>query len=455
MPVWSMCRPAPCLQIFLKRKIECKSCTIMANSLNSCSADWKRRVFAVDSNPSLGYTNPFYFTSFDNKHHGISMSPVCEWEMLKQGAIGYSLCVTDSHRTSAARLHKLLGHHLVRDLKTNCTILRLLSYLPHDPYGSLEKGFMLIDPMSSLQVEDRLRNLLTAYKQNIRFCSYQQNPGGYVLQKLWTLNGKATEIGSSHIVKLEKPAISPFVVNIKNSAVFYSLDHACAVFKECLSIFPEARNLLELIEREPYVPKKGEFPVIVIEGLDATGKSTLTQSLKVSLKAALLKSPPDCISQWRKTFDDEPSLIRRAYYALGNYIVESQIAEASKHSPVIVDRYWHSTAAYAIATEIGGSAHNLPESHHEVYQWPNDLLKPDLVILLTVRDEERIKRIQGRGLAETKEEKELETNSMFRQKVEETYKRMENPGCVIIDASASKQSVLTEALFIIKKYFDV
>lgn len=79
-------------------------------------------------------------------------------------------------------------------------------------------------------------------------------------------------------------------------------------------------------------------------------------------------------------------------------------------------RFWHSTAAYAIATEMGGGIHNLPDAHHDVYHWPDDLLRPDLVILLIVCDEERIRRIQKRGLKETKEEKELEVNSMFRQK---------------------------------------
>ncbi|CAJ0947554.1 unnamed protein product [Ranitomeya imitator] len=44
---------------------------------------------------------------------------------------------------------------------------------------------------------------------------------------------------------------------------------------------------------------------------------------------------------------------------------------------------------------------------------PQDLLQPDLVILLTVSDEERIRRIRKRGLEETKEEKELEDNSIF------------------------------------------
>lgn len=190
--------------------------------------------------------------------------------------------------------------------------------------------------------------------------------------------------------------------------------------------------------------------MIVIEGLDATGKTTVTQSAAESLKAVLLKSPPACISQWRKVFDDEPTIVRRAFYSLGNYIVASEIAEESTKSPVIVDRYWHSTATYTIATEVSGGLQHLPPAHHPIYQWPRDLLKPDLVLLLSVSPEERARRLQDRGLERTQEEAELEANSIFRQKVEVSYQRMENPGCHVVDASPSREKVLQGVLSLIQ-----
>lgn len=69
------------------------------------------------------------------------------------------------------------------------------------------------------------------------------------------------------------------------------------------------------------------------------GKTTVTQLVSKSLNAVLLQSPPPCISQWRKIFDDEPTIIRRAFYSLGNYLVASEIAKESATSPVIVDRW--------------------------------------------------------------------------------------------------------------------
>ena len=73
----------------------------------------------------------------------------------------------------------------------------------------------------------------------------------------------------------------------------------------------------------------------------SAGKTSVTQAASESLKAVLLRSPPTCISQWRKAFDDEPTIVRRAFYSLGNYIVASEIAEESAKAPVIVDRWVH------------------------------------------------------------------------------------------------------------------
>ncbi|XP_055667093.1 UMP-CMP kinase 2, mitochondrial [Falco peregrinus] len=222
--------------------------------------------------------------------------------------------------------------------------------------------------------------------------------------------------------------------------------------RECAARIPEAGALLDLLEKCPERQQKGGFPVVVFEGLDATGKTTVTQSVKDTLNGILLRSPPDCISQWRTVFDDEPESIKRAFYAAGNYILASEIAKASTQAPVIIDRYWHSTAAYTIATEITGEVQGLPPAHDEVYQWPEDLLKPDLVLLLTVDPEERVRRLQCRGLKKTKEEAELETNSLFRQRVEESYRRMVNPACQEVDASASKEEVLKTVLQLISKH---
>lgn len=407
-------------------------------------------MFAVE--PNSYSANPFYFRTYNHGPPAPSLTPN-DWPMLGQGRLAFSVCLPKRHRVKSARLHKSLGQQLSQQLPGS-EILRLISYSPENLQGSLQKGFFILPPHCCPDVQKTLCNVLKEYERDIQLCSYRRGEERETLQYLWGLHGEAKETARTQVLRVEEPMSSPFVDSINGSAVFYSREDACGVLEECSTVIPEAKKVLATMEQHR-VLERGRFPVIVIEGLDATGKSTLTESLKCHLKAALLKSPPDSISQWRTIFDSESSLIKRAYYAIGNYIGAAEIAKASKTSPVIVDRFWHSTAAYAIATEMGGGIHNLPDAHHDVYHWPEDLLRPDLVILLIVCDEERIRRIQKRGLKETKEEKELEVNSMFRQKVEEVYKRMENPGCVIIDASPSMEMVFQEALSVIKKHCNI
>ncbi|XP_075057579.1 UMP-CMP kinase 2, mitochondrial-like isoform X1 [Mixophyes fleayi] len=418
----------------------------MASSVRQCSVERKSRLFAVESN---NYSHPFYFTSADN---GCQIPSVTAntWPMLDHGGCAYSVCITIGHRVRAARLHKSLGQQLSQ-LFQGDQVLNLISYIPENLRGSLERGFLILDPHCCPDTQNRLYSVLSEYKQDIQLCSYREGEESQIWQCLWELNGGVKEVERSPVRRMDKATSSPFVENIKGSAVFYSLEDACAVLQESSTIIPEAKMVLELMGQNN-ISERGHFPIIVVEGLDATGKSTLTEALKGQLKAALLKSPPESISHWKKTFVEETTLIKRAYYALGNYILAEEIAKASQRSPVIVDRFWHSTASYALATEIGGGVHNLPDLHHGIYSWPDDLLKPDLVILLTVSDEERIRRMRKRGRQETSDEKKLEADVVYRQKVEEAYRRMENPGCIIMNASSSMETVLQEALSIIKKH---
>uniref|UniRef100_A0A8C5PS55 UMP-CMP kinase 2, mitochondrial n=1 Tax=Leptobrachium leishanense TaxID=445787 RepID=A0A8C5PS55_9ANUR len=391
--------------------------------------------------------NPVYFTSFESN---LIRERPHEWPMLSKGVCAHSLCITNTDRIYAARLHKTLGQKLALALQGDYKILRLFSYLPWEMDGSLQMGYFVLSPQGPSSIHARLADILVEHQKEIRFCSYRRDAEEDVQGCLWDFNGEGKEQEPCQLARIEEPDPSPLVLNIMRSALFYKLEDVLAVLRQCFASDPQVLCLQEKMKKERKdIDGKRNFPVIVIEGLDGTGKSTLTKSLQDALNATLLNSPPECISPWRKAFDDEPSLLRRAYYGLGNYIVADQISEAAQSSPVIVDRYWHSTAAYSIGTEIGGGLHNLPAHHHEVYQWPKDLLKPDLVILLTVSDEERMQRMCKRGLAKTVEEKELESNSLFRQKVEEAYKRMERPGCVVVDASGPKKRVFNDVLSIV------
>ncbi|XP_077009224.1 UMP-CMP kinase 2, mitochondrial [Tamandua tetradactyla] len=371
----------------------------------------------------------------------------------------YSLCVPVAPevdcaaRVGAAKLHQHLLRQLRRSPFQHCRLTRLLSYRPDGQPGGAQHGFLLRDPWDRPDTRRALDEVLRACQQapHPHLGEFETDLHGQLWQRLWALqDGRRRQVGCARVTPAQEPALHPVLPDLPSSVVFPNREAAREVLEACTAFIPEAQAVLHLIDRCPKHVQKGKFPVIAIEGLDATGKTTVTRSVADSLNAVLLRSPPSCIGQWRKIFDDEPTIIRRAFYSLGNYIVASEIAKESLHSPVIIDRYWHSTAAYAIATEISGGLQYLPPAHHSIYQWPEDLLKPDFVLLLTVSPEERMKRIEGRGMEKSEEEAELEANNIFRQKVEVSYQRMENPRCRLIDASPSKEKVLQTVLNLIR-----
>lgn len=266
-------------------------------------------------------------------------------------------------------------------------------------------------------------------------------------QHLWSPEGQKPR--SFYVVPSQAPDYHPSTLNIINNDVFYTYQEAYDVIKQSSEIMPEARCVVEQLPSRVEARSKADFPVIVVEGLDATGKTTLTESLREALGVAVLRSPPPCLSPWRAAFDREPALLRRAFYALGNYVTAQHIAQHHA-APVILDRFWHSTAAYAMATAVGGPLSNLPAAGSEVYRWPSDLLQPSLVILLTLDPEERERRLTNRGQGKTEEEKELDHNRLFRLRVEEAYRRIMGPECVAVDASPPAHVVLQRVLRLIR-----
>ncbi|XP_038585651.1 LOW QUALITY PROTEIN: UMP-CMP kinase 2, mitochondrial [Micropterus salmoides] len=415
----------------------------MARRAMSLLPQWSSRIFSVELDGA-----PLYF-SIQEQHRGEEVPRVFR-EVRSHGRC-YSLLVCGGDRIRRAKFYGELKDKLLRDLPPGCDLSPMSSFLPNVK-DSLIKGYFLKDnSKSSVPSERLLRDLIQ--HDPVLVCSYLRGKDDQLwTQRLWSHADSQTVETSEeyYVVPSEAPQYHPSTLNIMNSDVFYSFDEAFDVLKKCGDIIPEATSVLELLPSRAEARSKPDFPVIVIEGLDATGKTTLTESLKDTLGAALLRSPPQCLSPWRACFDQEPPLIRRAFYALGNYITAEQIGQEGMKTPVIVDRFWHSTAAYAIATAVSGPVCNLPAEGSEVYRWPTDLLQPSLVVLLTLDPEERKRRLRDRGQGKTEEEQKLDHNHLFRLRVEEAYRRIIGPACVTVDAGPSADQVLQQVQLLIR-----
>ncbi|KAI3367680.1 hypothetical protein L3Q82_026519 [Scortum barcoo] len=416
----------------------------MARRAMSLLPSWSSRVFSVELDGA-----PVYF-SLREKHRGEEAPRVFSRVPERSGC--FSLLVCGGDRIRRAKFYAQLGDRLSRDLLPGCDLAPMASFLPN-VRGSLMKGYFVKDNSESSSASERLLRDLTR-TEPVLVCSYSRDRDGQMwTQHLWPpADGQGTDTSKSkyYVVPSEAPDYHPSTLNIINSDVFYSFEEAYEVIKQCGDIIPEATSVLELLPSRAEARGRPDFPVIVIEGLDATGKTTLTESLRDSLGATLLRSPPQCLSPLRARFDQEPPLIRRAFYALGNYITAEQIGQEAMKTPVIVDRFWHSTAAYAIATAVSGPVCNLPAEGLELYRWPSDLLQPSLVVLLTLDPEERKRRLRDRGQGKTEEEQELDHNQLFRCRVEEAYRRISGPACVTVDASPSADQVLQQVRLLIR-----
>ncbi|CAG9771346.1 unnamed protein product [Ceutorhynchus assimilis] len=204
--------------------------------------------------------------------------------------------------------------------------------------------------------------------------------------------------------------------------------------QQLLAVYNQAKTKYE--EQSSDLEKN---PLVILEGLDGSGKTSMTKQLAKKFKAEKRCTPPESIRDLRDYFDKELTL-RPAYYSLGNYIAALEILCVLPENAVVMDRYWHSTTAYALAQGVADrpSELELPNPSDEIYKWPDDLLKPDKVIFLNVSEEMRLERHSRRAAAlVTTQENLLKDNVKFRGDVIQAYKNMREPAVTIINGDGS------------------
>ena len=133
--------------------------------------------------------------------------------------------------------------------------------------------------------------------------------------------------------------------------------------------------------------------------------STTMQNIDIN-QVHICATPTASISNVRPVFDKAGGSIARAFYMCSNYILQYEIRKACKQryndekiSVFIVDRWYSSTCAYTIGYKNTNgppteSIDLLPDS---LFKWPRDLSPPDLMIILEVDDDVRIKRVSNRA----------------------------------------------------------
>lgn len=195
-------------------------------------------------------------------------------------------------------------------------------------------------------------------------------------------------------------------------------------------------EFLSLVERAlsssaPYSPKHVPF-VVVVEGIDGAGKSFVVQELARSvnlvdnrrqssehvateqlghsllschLRAVAMATPTEFMNAVRPVFDQRGGAVARAFYMVSNYVLQHEIQQLALSSDdpllILVDRWYGSMLAYSLGWKntTGGpnAIDDLLREDTVLFQWPKDLLAPDLMLILEVNAETRKQRVLARN----------------------------------------------------------
>ncbi len=177
---------------------------------------------------------------------------------------------------------------------------------------------------------------------------------------------------------------------------------------------------------------------IVLEGIDGSGKSTLTEELKKHIEPLYTTCEPtdsDIGLLARKVAYEESSPYHELFLYLADRAEHTvRIKEMTKGYNVLCDRYWGSTAAYQ-------AAHGIIDMDYLVEIQMPFVLEADITILFDLPVEEALKRISGRD--DTSKYERMN----FLEKVRENYLKLAREhGWEIVDAGRRLEEVREDVL---------
>ena len=160
--------------------------------------------------------------------------------------------------------------------------------------------------------------------------------------------------------------------------------------------------------------------LIVFEGLDGVGKSTVINGVAKRLNAKRMRTPPPLLNEARKKCASLSTRAEEALFDLGNMMASDEM-QREENQLMICDRYAISTDVRRIVSRHNNQADILEEIFD--WEWPKHLYRPLLNIHLCVNEKIRQQRVRLRGNM-TLDEKRLETDAEYRTAILIGYSEM-------------------------------
>ncbi len=229
---------------------------------------------------------------------------------------------------------------------------------------------------------------------------------------------------------------SPDMENKKNKNGNVTVDYSIHTLENAIKLFQASNDKYADIILHRYETMKAacttdkkpdNLKIILLEGLDASGKSTITGMLKSFNKDVdmiVYKTPPNTVGQYRAYFDQQSdTLFRRSYYLITNYIAHYELyflatVLSPKKLVVVMDRFYPSTITYGHTEEF----RDITSPQDINIEWPEDLIKPDTIIYAKCEKKDRNERLTARNEKLTKEERQLIEDRDYENFLSESYR---------------------------------
>ncbi|XP_054288684.1 uncharacterized protein LOC129004222 [Macrosteles quadrilineatus] len=174
--------------------------------------------------------------------------------------------------------------------------------------------------------------------------------------------------------------------DLEEKGIFYSLKSIKAFLTQ--PMYQEDAEIIEVLKRfnhsevqahekhEAYKNKPLEA-FYVVDGVNPDTRRKVAQTLAHRLKGLYLVNQP------RILLGPIPkeSGAKKAYFALSKYAIANKILISLYHKPVIVENYWIEHASYIMA-KLWDKAVKLPSPNTDVYEFPDDLLRPNVTFAI-------------------------------------------------------------------------
>lgn len=177
----------------------------------------------------------------------------------------------------------------------------------------------------------------------------------------------------------------------KNISLYYNLRHMVKnvytdeMFERHQSHFLFIKYEKECLKEEhKHTPNETRKPFIEIECNNNTVRKILLKKLSERIGALVLDDPAECLEEVERAYEDEDHPLNGAFRTLSIYANAYQATIRWHDVPVIVSRYWSQKIAYYINKAYKNLP--LPVQDSPIYDYPNDLIMPDVAFSVTYQN---------------------------------------------------------------------